>query len=75
LVSEQIGAQGLGLAGTVVDGGRQISSSADGLLEGVIRRILRRKPRRELPPSPLAGLPQTMYETPIALGADDDDRQ
>jgi hypothetical protein len=74
LVSEQIGAQGLGLAGTVVDGGRQISSSADGLLEGLIRRVLRRKPRRELPPSPLAGLPQTMYETPIAIGVDDNDR-
>lgn len=53
--------QGAGLAGTAVGSARQLSTSADDLAEGVVRRLLGRKPRRELPPSPLAGKPLTMY--------------
>jgi hypothetical protein len=54
--------QGSSLGGTAVGGARQVSTSADDLAEGIVRRLLRRKPRHELPPSPLAGQPLKMYE-------------
>jgi hypothetical protein len=61
-VRDLVGQQSLGLAGVVSDNARKVSSTGDDLVEGVIRRLLRRKPRRELPPSPLQGAPQTMYD-------------
>ncbi|HSO27720.1 MAG TPA: hypothetical protein VLS48_06590 [Anaerolineales bacterium] len=61
LVRAQIGQQSIGLAEVVVDNSRRISSAADGLLEGFVRRVLRLRTRRELPASPLAGQPQVMY--------------
>jgi hypothetical protein len=54
--------QGSSLTGTAMGSARQLGTSADDLAEGIVRQLLRRKPRRELPPSPLAGLPLTMYE-------------
>jgi hypothetical protein len=71
-VREQIGQQSVGLAGVVRDNARQVSTTADYIAEGVVRRLLRRRSRRELPPSPLMGKPQTMYslEGP-AQGGDD----
>lgn len=60
-IQQVVGEQGVELAGTMMDGARQASARADSSLEGVVRRLLRRRPRRELPPSPLAGKPQTMY--------------
>jgi hypothetical protein len=53
--------QGTSLTGTVVDNAQQLSTSGDDLAEGIVRRLLRRKPRPDLPPSPLAGKPLTMY--------------
>jgi hypothetical protein len=60
-VRELIGQQSVGLAGVVRDNARQVSSTADYIAEGVVRRILRRRSRRDMPPSPLMGKPQTMY--------------
>ncbi len=75
LIRRQVGQQSAGLAGTIVDNTRQITTSADNVAEGVVRRLLRRKPRRELPPSPLAGQPLTMYATQRpAQGVEDDDQ-
>jgi hypothetical protein len=68
-----ISQQGVGLANVVADNARLVSASADDFTEGIVRRILMRKSRRELPPSPLAGKPQTMYlpESPEQLEVGD----
>jgi hypothetical protein len=72
-IREVLAGQGASLTGTVVVNARQLGMSADDLAEGVARRVLRRKPRRELPPSPLAGKPQTMYGPRAApQGAEED---
>jgi hypothetical protein len=60
-IQQVVGQQGVELTGTMMDSLRQVSAGADGRAEGVVRRLLRRRPRRELPPSPLAGKPLTMY--------------
>ena len=60
LVQDMIGQQSAGLAGVVTDNARSVTVAGDYLIEGVARRLLRRKGRRELPPSPLAGEPQDM---------------
>jgi hypothetical protein len=60
-IQRVIAGQGVSLTGTVVGSARQMSVSADDLTEGMLRRLLGRKPRRELPPSPLVGKPLTMY--------------
>lgn len=74
LIRRIVAQQGAGFADTVVDNTRQVTSTADGLVEGVARRIFLRKPRRELPPSPLAGKPLDMYEPrPESEGAEDND--
>jgi hypothetical protein len=61
LIRRVIGQQSAGLASIVVSNTRKISLSADDLAEGIVRRLVRRKPRSALPPSPLVGKPQTMY--------------
>jgi hypothetical protein len=61
LVREQIGQQSVGLAGVVADNARSMTVLGDYVLEGALRRLLRRRSRRELPQSPLAGKAQTMY--------------
>ena len=61
LVRDQIGQQSIGMAGVVVDNSRRLTSTADNLLEGIVRRILRMRSREELPGSPLVGQPQLMY--------------
>jgi len=60
-VQQLIGRQSIGMAGMVRDNARRVSVVGDAAVEGVVRRILRRKPRRDLPPSPLAGKRQDMY--------------
>jgi hypothetical protein len=60
-IQQVVGGQGVELAGTMMDSARQVSARADSRVEGVVRRLLRRRPRRELPLSPLVGKPQTMY--------------
>ena len=61
LVQDMIGQQSAGLAGVVADNARSVTVTGDYLIEGLARRLLRRKGRLELPPSPLAGMPQDMY--------------
>lgn len=61
LVQDMIGQQSAGLAGVVTDNARSVTVAGDYLIEGVARRLLRRKGRQELSPSPLAGEPQDMY--------------
>ena len=73
-IERVVGGQGVGLTSTAMSSARQLSTSGDDLAEGIVRRLLGRKPRRELPPSPLAGKPLTMYEPQHpAQGAQDDD--
>jgi hypothetical protein len=38
-----------------------VTVAGDDALEGLVRRVLRRKPRRDLSPSPMLGKPQDMY--------------
>lgn len=61
LIRRQIGAQSAGLAGVVAENTRSVTVVGDYAVEGLIRRLLRRRPRHDLPPSPYAGKPQTMY--------------
>lgn len=73
-LTDLIGSQGAGLAGVAADSARQMSAAGDDTTERLARRVLRRKPRQDLPPSPLAGKPQTMYSPqPEEPGADDHD--
>jgi hypothetical protein len=72
-IQRVVAGQGASLTGTVVGNARQLGMSADDLAEAIARRMLRRKPRRELPPSPLGGRPQTPYAPwTAAQGAEDD---
>ena len=70
LIRTQLTMQSAGLADEVSGSARDLSYSADNLIEAIFRRILRRRPRRDLPPSPLEGIPQVMY-APTAVGGDE----
>jgi hypothetical protein len=61
MLTQVVGGQSVGLATVMRDNARQLSMTSDDAVEGILRRLLRRAPRRALPPSPLAGEPQTMY--------------
>jgi hypothetical protein len=61
-VESLIGQQGMGMATSVMDNARSVTLTADDAADGLLRWLLRRTPRRELPPSPVEGQPQTMYE-------------
>jgi hypothetical protein len=76
LVREQVNQTTLGLGDTVMDNSRALSGSADNLVEGIVRKLLRLTPRSKLLPSPLAGRPQDMYAHPPSLtkGESHDDR-
>lgn len=52
-VAELVQNQSIGLAGEVVDQVRGRTVTADTLAERVVRRVLRRTPREQLPPPPL----------------------
>jgi hypothetical protein len=62
-IQDLVQSQGIGLASEVVDEVRERTISADTVLEGVFRAILRRKPRSELPPPP-----EVVQESAIPLG-------
>jgi len=64
-VQDMVGQQGIGMATSVADNARSVTLTADDAAEGLLRWLFRRTPRRELPPSPVEGQPQTMY-TPTA---------
>jgi hypothetical protein len=72
LIRRQVAEQGAGLTGTAVGNVRQLGAGADDAIEGAVRRLLRRKPRRELPPSSLAGDPQRVYVAGTPSGESDD---
>jgi hypothetical protein len=60
-VQDMVGQQGMGMATSVADNARSVTLTADDAAEGLLRWLFRRTPRRELPPSPVEGQPQTMY--------------
>jgi hypothetical protein len=73
-ITDLIGGQGAGLAGVVAENAREMTAKGDDTAERLIRRILRRTARQDLPPSPVAGQPQTMYSPrPEEPGAHDHD--
>jgi methyl-accepting chemotaxis protein len=74
IIERVFAGQGVGMTTTVMGNARDLSVSADDLAEAMLRRLLGRKPRRELAPSPLLGKPLTMYEprSPAQGGLDDD---
>ena len=74
-VQDLLSEQGKGMASVVMDNTRSVTLTADDTAEALLRRVLRRKPRRELPPSPVEGQRQTMYEPTIRVdeGAPDAD--
>jgi hypothetical protein len=63
LIMELVGKKSVTYTGLLLDNLRSLTATADHAIEAVLRRLMRRTPRRELAPSPLAGRPQTMYET------------
>ena len=62
MISEIVGQQSMGYATVMADNTRTLTAAADEATEALLRRLLRRTPRRDLPPSPLEGKPQTMYK-------------
>ena len=60
-VEDLLSAQGKGMASTVMDNTRSVALTADDGADALLRWLLRRKPRRELPASPVEGQRQTMY--------------
>jgi hypothetical protein len=60
-VQALLGQQGMGMAESVMDNARSLTLTADDAADGLLRWLLRRTPRRELPPSPVEGQSQTMY--------------
>jgi hypothetical protein len=61
-IEDLLSAQGKGMASTVMDNTRSVALTADDGADALLRWLLRRKPRRELPPSPVEGQRQKMYE-------------
>ena len=60
-VEDLLGHQGRGMASTVMDNARSVTLTADDTADALLRWLLRRKPRQELPPSPVEGQRQTLY--------------
>jgi hypothetical protein len=65
-IREVIGGQSASLATAMRDNARQLTVASDGHAEALVRKLLRRPPRRDLPESPLSGKPQTMYNRETA---------
>ena len=61
LIGELVGQKTVSYGTSLVDNMRTLTATADDTLEGVLRKLLRRTPRRALAPSPVEGQPQTMY--------------
>jgi hypothetical protein len=66
-VQDMVSQQGMGMATSAMENARSAALTADDAAEGLLRRILRRTPRGELPPSPVEGQPQTMYAPKIQV--------
>jgi hypothetical protein len=63
LLAELVSQKSVGYATVMADNTRTRAATADDITDALLRRLLRRKPLRELPPSPLEGKPQTMYRS------------
>ncbi|NIV28845.1 MAG: hypothetical protein GWN58_04815 [Anaerolineae bacterium] len=59
--------QGRGMASSVMDNTRSVTLTADDGADALLRWLLRRKPRHELPPSPVEGQRQTMYKPTVKV--------
>ena len=70
-----VGQQGKGMVGVAGDNARSLSVIADSATERFIRRLLKRKSRQELPPSPMRGVPQDMYSVEEVAGGQDGHEQ
>jgi hypothetical protein len=75
VIIELVSQQGKGMASIAGDNARSLSVIADNITERLARRLLRRKSRQELPPSPMYGVPQTMYSTDKVAGGTDKHEQ
>jgi hypothetical protein len=75
LIAEVVGTKSVGLATVMADNARTLTATGDYVAEGALRRLLRRTPRRELPPSPIEGQPQTMYARETRVEEADADEQ
>ena len=72
-VQEMVSQQGMGMATSALDNARSVTITADDAAEGLLRWLLRRTPRRDLPPSPVEGQPQTMYILKAKVESEEDD--
>jgi hypothetical protein len=72
-VEDLLSAQGKGMASTVMDNTRSVALTADDGADALLRWLLRRKPRRELPPSPVEGQRQTMYRPRAKIEGEESD--
>jgi hypothetical protein len=61
LIKELVGHKSASFTASIVENMRTLTVTADDVVEGVLRRLLRRPLRQALPPSPIEGQPQTMY--------------
>ncbi|NIV39714.1 MAG: hypothetical protein GWN58_63005, partial [Anaerolineae bacterium] len=63
MIADLVGQKSVGYATVMADNTRTLTAVADDVTDALLRRLLRRKPLRELPPSVLEGKPQTMYRS------------
>jgi hypothetical protein len=63
LIGELVGQKSSGYAMVMADNARSLTATGDAVIESMLRKVLRRKARLELPPSPVVGQPQTMYQS------------
>ena len=63
LLAELDSQKSVGYATVMADNTRTLTATADDITDALLRKLLRRKPLRELPPSLLEGKPQTMYSS------------
>ena len=66
-VQDLLSQQGRGMATSVVDNTRAVALTADDSADALLRWLLRRKPRQDLPPSPVEGQRQRMYEPTVRV--------
>jgi hypothetical protein len=61
LITEQLGAQSVGMIGILLDSVRSWTAKADDYAEKIIRKVFFLSTLHELPKSPIEGKPQLMY--------------
>ena len=63
MIADLVSQKGAGYATVMADNTRTLTAVADDVTDALLRKLLRRKPLRELSPSVLEGKPQTMYRS------------